>query len=135
MMLACNRPGQVSLTALCASKNSWSRPGFTRKRTALKAVTVFSHGSEASAKSNRVVARLRAGALTARFVTITDQPDFLLSLDHLCQLVAQFRTILMAMDRDGVLDRRFQKLLLGIGGNRDRAVHLARVIPAIHKHS
>src|SRR5262249_40346111 len=39
-MFACSRPGQLACTFLCASRNSWSRPGFTRKRTALKAVMV-----------------------------------------------------------------------------------------------
>jgi hypothetical protein len=58
---------------------------------------------------------LKAHAFTAGLVVITDQPDCLLGLDHLCQLMAQFRTILMAMHPDGVLYRRFQEFLLGIG--------------------
>src|SRR4030095_4466594 len=38
MRLACFRPGQLRSTLRCASRNSWSRPGFTLKRTALNAV-------------------------------------------------------------------------------------------------
>src|SRR3974390_3504235 len=38
MILTCLSPGQSARTFLCASRNSWSRPGFTRKRTALNAV-------------------------------------------------------------------------------------------------
>src|SRR6185295_13439569 len=37
-MLTRTKPGQFAATFLWASKNSRSRPGFTRKRTALKAV-------------------------------------------------------------------------------------------------
>ena len=40
-MLACSRPGQLAWTFLWASRNSCSRPGFTRKRTTLNAVMVF----------------------------------------------------------------------------------------------
>src|ERR1700758_3596900 len=39
-MLTCLRPGQLAGTFLWASRNSWSRPGFPRKRTALNAVMV-----------------------------------------------------------------------------------------------
>src|SRR4051812_30615731 len=46
MMLACRIPGQLRSTLKCASRNSWSRPDFTLKRTALKAV-ILSSAAEA----------------------------------------------------------------------------------------
>src|SRR5262245_50962410 len=39
-MFACNSPGQFTCTFLWASRNSWSRPGFTRKRTTLNAAII-----------------------------------------------------------------------------------------------
>jgi len=137
-MLACNKPCQVAPIVLCASKNSWSRPGFTRKRTALKAVTIFSHSTLTFPRTNRVYVFARVESARIRCLPCCDHGPIrlcLLSRDHLCQLMAQFRAILMAMHRDSVLYRRFQKLLFGIGWNRDRAVHLTWIISAIHKHS
>jgi hypothetical protein len=61
--------------------------------------------------------------------------DGLLRLDHLGQLLAQLRAILMAMYRDGVLHCRVDQLLLCVGGNCDRAVHLTRILATINKHS
>src|SRR5258705_4848437 len=43
MMLTRCRPGQSAATFLCASRNSCSRPGLTRKRTVLKAVMISLH--------------------------------------------------------------------------------------------
>jgi hypothetical protein len=59
----------------------------------------------------------------------------LLRFYHLAQLLAQFRAIVMTMHRHGVLHRSVYKLLLSVGRNRNRAVHLAWIIAAIDRHS
>jgi hypothetical protein len=59
----------------------------------------------------------------------------LLCFDHLGELLAQLGAIVVTMHRDSVLHCRVYKFLLGIRRNRDRAVHLAWVFTAIHKHS
>jgi hypothetical protein len=64
-----------------------------------------------------------------------DDTVALLGLDHLGQFLAQFWAVVMAMYCDSVLHGRIYKFLLGIRRNRDRAVHLAWVFTAIHKHS
>src|SRR4051812_15820092 len=110
-MLTCLRPGQSAWTFLWASRNAWSRPGFTRKRTALNAVMTI-----------LLVQRCRVRADEAA----------LLRLDHLRQLLAQFRAVVMAVHGNGVLRRRVNKLRLGVGRNRDRTVLLARIVPAVH---
>jgi len=62
-------------------------------------------------------------------------PVALLGFDHLGQLLAQLWAIVVTVHRDSVLHCRVYKFLLGICRDRDRAVHLAWVITAIHKHS
>ena len=56
-------------------------------------------------------------------------------LDRLAQHVAQLLVVLMAVDRDSMLHRSFHQFFLGVGGNRDRAVHLARVVTTVDEHS
>src|SRR4051812_4556034 len=48
--------------------------------------------------------------------------------DHLAQL----GVVLVAVDGHRVLRRCLEHLVLGVGRDRDRAVHLARDLPAIH---
>src|SRR5574340_704384 len=46
-------------------------------------------------------------------------------------LLAQFRRITLLVNRDGMLDRGFDQLGYAVRGNHDRAVHFARILPAI----
>jgi hypothetical protein len=58
-----------------------------------------------------------------------------MGFDQLGQLLAQLWAIVVTMHGDGVLHCRVYKFLLGICRDRDRAVHLAWVFTAVHKHS
>ena len=68
IIFACNRPAQFAGTFLCASRISWSRPGFTRKRT-----TLNDHGSTSHSR-RKIPASPRHHATLASCATATRSP-------------------------------------------------------------
>src|SRR4051812_43939642 len=72
-MLACLSPGQSASIARCAFRNSSSCPGFTRKRTALKAVMAFLLAPIAA--SITVTMHLLPGAPIHRQSLLDQPPD------------------------------------------------------------
>src|SRR5690606_4138474 len=114
-MLAWRSPGQPP-RPLCASRNSWSLPGFTRNRTTLKAVMAapcrWSSGGDARLVAMHVLGR-HAGT------------------DQAADVVAELRRILMLVARDGVLHRSGHQLILGVGNDRHGAVRFAWEFTAV----
>ena len=59
----------------------------------------------------------------------------LLRLDQFLDLSAELRSVLMTMNRHGVLYRCIDKFFLGIGRDRNGTVHFARILAAVDEHS